>query len=84
MEKSTQSGVAEFAFETMLTISQEQPNLFDGLGTTVDIMTGPADEENEQQKERDYVLLWAMMGMMYNTIKAQIEADAMADLFAEE
>ena len=82
LHKALADNPVQFALDTLVKFHADQPEL---AAHVADTLVGGVDDEEEEVaafKEVQLTTIYALIGLTYGSIKAQIEADEMEDAWS--
>tara|TARA_R100000656_G_scaffold33807_2_gene29072 strand:- start:73 stop:381 length:309 start_codon:yes stop_codon:yes gene_type:complete len=83
--KALADNPVQFALDTLVKFHADQPELAAMIAHVADTLVGGVDDEEEEVaafKEVQLTTIYALIGLTYGSIKAQIEADEMEDAWS--
>jgi hypothetical protein len=86
LSKAVVNNPTQFALDTLMKFHAEQPDLANMICHVADALVGGVPEDDEDAevaafKEVQLTTIYALVGLVYGSIKAQIEANEMEEMF---
>ena len=88
LSKALSDEPIKYALDTLMKFHAEQPHLANMIAHVADTLVGGEDvtdsddPEISQFAERQLTMIYALVGLTYGAIKAQVEADEMEEVWA--
>jgi hypothetical protein len=84
--KAVSENPTKFALETLMKFHTDQPHLASMICHVADTLIGGVEDDEDDEvaafKEVQLTTIYALIGLVYGSIKAQVEADEMEEAWS--